>query len=192
MKTRKPVNTKKLVAIGLLSAIVVVLQLLGGGIKFGTFSITLVLIPIVVGAALYGWKAGAWLGFVFSCMAMLDASLFLGMNAFGTVVTVYAKGILCGLCAGLVYQLLAKKLHNHTVAVVAAAIICPIVNTGIFALGCMVFFIPGIQDLLGLTSGGEAIASIFTVFIGVNFFIELGVNLVLAPVITRLIRIAKK
>ena len=56
----------------------------------------------------------------------------------------------------------------------------------------MVFFIPGIQDLLGLTSGGEAIASIFTVFIGVNFFIELGVNLVLAPVITRLIRIAKK
>ena len=52
-----------MVGIGLFTAIVVVLQFLGGGIKFGMFSISLVLVPIVVGAAVYGWAAGGWLGF---------------------------------------------------------------------------------------------------------------------------------
>ena len=46
-------KVKKLVGIGLFTAIVVALQLLGGGIKFGIFSISLVLVPIVVGAAVY-------------------------------------------------------------------------------------------------------------------------------------------
>ena len=57
-------KTKNMVGVALFIAIVVVLQMLGGGIKVGgMFSISLVLIPIVVGAALYGWKAGGILGF---------------------------------------------------------------------------------------------------------------------------------
>ena len=53
-------KTKTLVGVGLFTAIVVVLQLLGGGIRVGSvFSISLVLVPIVVGAAVYGWQAGA-------------------------------------------------------------------------------------------------------------------------------------
>ena len=52
------VNAKKIAGVGLLTALVVVLQLLGSFIKFGTVSISLVLIPIVVGAALYGVGAG--------------------------------------------------------------------------------------------------------------------------------------
>ncbi len=58
-------KTLMLAVMGVLTAIVIVLQALAIGIRFGTFSITLVLVPIVVGAALYGWKAGAWLGLVF-------------------------------------------------------------------------------------------------------------------------------
>ena len=52
-------KTKNMVGVGLFTAIVVVLQFLGGGIKFGMFSISLVLVPIVVGSAVYGWKSGA-------------------------------------------------------------------------------------------------------------------------------------
>ena len=61
---------KKLVGIGLFTAIVAVLQLLGGSIHFGIFSISLVLVPIVVGAAVYGWQAGAWLGFAFGAAVL--------------------------------------------------------------------------------------------------------------------------
>ena len=57
-------NTQKIVGLGLFTAIVIVLQLMGSFIRFGTFSISLVLVPVVIGAALYGAGAGAWLGFV--------------------------------------------------------------------------------------------------------------------------------
>ena len=80
------VNAKKIAGVGLLTALVVVLQLLGSFIKFGTVSISLVLIPIVVGAALYGVGAGAWLGGVFAVVVLCqpDTALFLNMSIFGT------------------------------------------------------------------------------------------------------------
>ena len=68
-------KTKNMVGVGLFTAIVMVLQFLGGGIKFGIFSISLVLVPIVVGAALYGWKAGALLGFAFGVAVLLSGCL---------------------------------------------------------------------------------------------------------------------
>lgn len=103
--------TYKLVGTALLTAIVVVLQLVGGAIKIGTFSISLVLMPIVVGAALFGIWSGAWLGLVFGVMVMAtgDAALFLAVNVPGTIITVLAKGILAGLAAGAVYKFLEKR-----------------------------------------------------------------------------------
>ena len=76
-------NTQKIVGLGLFTAIVIVLQLMGSFIRFGTFSISLVLVPVVIGAALYGAGAGAWLGFVFGVVVLLsgDAAAFLGVNA---------------------------------------------------------------------------------------------------------------
>ena len=44
----------KLVLTGILAAIVVVLQYFSSYIKFGPFSITLALVPIIVGAAICG------------------------------------------------------------------------------------------------------------------------------------------
>jgi len=96
-------NTQKIVGLGLFTAIVIVLQLMGSFIRFGTFSISLVLVPVVIGAALYGAGAGAWLGFVFGVVVLLsgDAAAFLGVNALGTILTVLVKGTLAGLLSGL-------------------------------------------------------------------------------------------
>ena len=185
-------NTKKLVGIGLFTAIVVVLQLLGSFIRFGTFSISLVLIPIVVGTALYGIGAGAWLGLAFGITVLIsgDASPFLTVNFFGTVATVLLKGALCGLCAGLVYKAIEKK--NKYVATICAAITAPVVNTGVFLLGCLAFFMPTITAW-GEGLGFESVGKYMLVgFVGFNFLFELAVNVVLSPVIVRLINIGKK
>ena len=183
-------NTKNMVGVALFTAIVVVLQLLGGGIKFGMFSISLVLLPIVVGSAVYGWKAGAWLGFAFgvAVLASGDAAAFLAVDVLGTVLVVLLKGTLCGLVAGLLYKLLAKV--NRFVAVFGAAIVCPVVNTGVFLLGCKIFFYDTVAEWGAALGFENAAAYMFLGLAGVNFLIELGVNIVLAPVIVRLIKMA--
>jgi len=72
-------NTQKIVGLGLFTAIVIVLQLMGSFIRFGTFSISLVLVPVVIGAALYGAGAGAWLGFVFGVVVLLSGGAAAGV-----------------------------------------------------------------------------------------------------------------
>lgn len=88
---------------GHLAAIAAVLQLVGSAIRFGPFSVSLVLIPIVLGAALYGWGMGCWLGLVFGAVVLLsgDAGLFLAADPGGAIVTVLSKGIACGAASGL-------------------------------------------------------------------------------------------
>lgn len=182
-------NANTIIGLGLLTAIVVVMQFISMGLRFGTFSITLTLIPIVVGAALYGWISGAWLGFVFGVSVLLtgDANAFLAVNIPGTITTVLVKGVLAGLFAGLVYELISKK--NQMVAVLVSAVVAPVVNTGVFILGSYVFFF---DYLSGLAEGTNLLVFILVALVGINFFIELGTNLVLNPAILQIIRIGKK
>lgn len=184
----KNTKTQKIVGIGLFAAIIVALQLLAASIKFGPFSITLVLAPIVIGAALYGIGAGAWLGVAFGVSVLIsgDAAAFMTINPAGTVVTVLLKGMFAGLVAGLIYKALESK--NKTVAVVLAGIACPIVNTGIFLAGCYLFF----QEWLVSVFGTTGFATVVTGLVSVNFAVELGINMVLASVIVRVIDIGKK
>ena len=185
-------KTRRLVGLALFSAIVVVLQLLGSFIRFGPFSISLVAMPIVIGAALYGASAGLWLGFVFGMVVLIsgDAAAFLAVNVPGTIVVVLLKGALCGGAAGLVYALLSRG--SRSLGAVAAAVICPVVNTGIFLLGCLVFFMPTIRGWAA-GMGFENVGTYMVLgLVGANFLFELGANILLCPTILRLIRIGKK
>lgn len=188
-ETKKTVDVGTLVGLGMLTALVVVLQFIPMNLRFSAFSITLTLIPIVVGAALYTWKAGLWLGLVFGVTVLLtgDANAFLAINAVGTVITVLAKGGCSGLCAGLVYELAAKK--NQILAVILAGITAPVVNTGVFLIGTAVFFMDYVKSLAG---DMNIVAFMLVGFVGINFVIELGINLVLNPAILQIIRVSKK
>ena len=189
----KKTNTKiqKLTLGAILTALVVVLQCMGQFIRFGPFSISLVLLPIVIGAAMCGTAVSTWLGFVFSVVVLMtDASAFLAISVPGTIITVLLKGTLCGFAAGLIYNLVARK--SKYAAVVAAAIVCPVVNTGIFLLGCVLFFFETIESW-GLASGyGTAVEYMFLGLAGGNFLFELAKNIILSPTVVRLLNIKKK
>ena len=186
---RGSLDTKRMVYLAILTAVVFLLQYVSLFMRFATFSLTFVLVPMVIGVALCGKWAGAWLGFVFglAVFATGDAAFFLAFDVFGTIVTVMVKGILAGLGAGLVYHF-TRKLGEQ-VAVLIAAISAPIINTGVFVLGCYVFFY---DDIAVLAGSGNIFPFIVTAFVGINFLIELGVNLLLSPCILRLINIKKK
>ncbi len=192
--TQKKMSTKTMVLGAVLTALVFVLQLIAVAMRgAGLFTISLVLVPIVIGAATCGKGIGAWLGLVFgfAVLASGDAGPFLNVNVLGTIITVLLKGTACGYFAGLIYQWLKK--YNRYLAVVAAAIICPIVNTGIFLLGCLIFFMPTITEwALSLGFGNNVAQYMIIGLVGVNFLFELGTNIVLSPIVVRLLNIREK
>lgn len=191
-RTRKS-TTAKITLGAVLTALVVVLQLVGSFIRFGTFSVSLVLLPIVIGAATCGPFIGAWLGLTFGVVVLLsgDAAFFLQFNAPATIFLVLLKGCASGLFAGLVYRLL-EKFHQY-VAVVTAAMVCPLVNTGLFLGGCFLFFQDAVATLAaGAGFSGSVTAYMFVGLAGGNFLFEFILNLVLCPVIVRLLTIRRK
>ena len=187
-------KTRRLTGLALLTAIIVVLQVVATFIKFGPFPITLALAPIIIGAALYGPKSGAYLGGVFGVVVLLacimgwDAggSVLWNANPFLTAVICLAKGALSGLCAGAVYRALSA---TPLLGSIAAGIVSPVVNTGLFCLCLALLF----HDILVAWAGGtEVFYYILFGLTGINFLVELAVNLVLAPAAERLIRYRKK
>lgn len=140
-------KTRRLTGLALMTAIVIVLQLVASAlVRVGVFAPTLTLAPILIGAAIYGPKAGAYLGGVFgvvvtiTCIIGWDAggNALWNANPFLTALICIVKGVAAGLAAGLVYRAVVgdSLAHGRMIAgSVAAGIVSPVVNTGIFLLG---------------------------------------------------------
>ncbi|MBR4422340.1 MAG: ECF transporter S component [Erysipelotrichaceae bacterium] len=173
-------DTKKTTAITLFAVIIVILQLISTFINFGSFPITLTLIPIIVGGAIFGPLAGCLLGLVFGIIVALMVVLGAdpsGATMFATrpIVTVSVcllKGALAGLISGIVYHLFKKK--NEKLAIILSSAIAPIVNTGTLYLCLYYFFGAELRMLVGA-------------LMSFNFFLELITNILLAPGLLSLI-----
>lgn len=186
-------SAKRLTGIAILLALVIVLQLLGGYFKIGATSLSFVLVPIVLGGILYGMWAGAILGFAFGFITLMFGvtgadsftSILLQQQPVLTVLLCLIKGTAAGLAAGAIYKLLAKK--NEYVGLFTAAAIAPIVNTGLFILSMICFF----QETLTANFVAEGTSVYYFLFIGcagINFLVELAINLIAAPAIYRVIK----
>ena len=188
-------KTRRLTGLALMTAIIVVLQVVASCVKFGPFSITLALAPIIIGAALYGAGAGAWLGAVFgvvvliACIAGWDAggNILFTANPLLTAALCIVKGAAAGFVSGLVFRGLSSR--SPMGASIIADIVCPVVSTGIFCVGLAVFFY---DTLVAWAGGSDLIYYIIFVLTGVNFVLELAINLVLSTVIVRVVEARKR
>ena len=189
-------NIRKTTTLALLIALVIVLQLLGYVMpKLGPFGLSFVLVPVVIGAAFYGPTAGAILGAAFGIVVCVCSynGLDLGGhmvwldNPFLFIAVVLIKGILAGTAAGLVYNIFKRK--NSYVALLLAAIICPIVNTGVFLLGMATFFI---DVLAAWAEGGNIVGYVLSGIVLVNFVPELIINILLTPASQRILKVVQK
>lgn len=189
-------KVKRMVGIGLLMALVVVMQLLSGVIPpVAGFPISLVLIPIVLGSAAFGPGAGALLGATFGLVVFINCVT--GADPGGQMVfqagpvlcflVVMAKGTLAGFGSGLVYKLLSGK--NPYLAMLCAAIVCPVINTGVFVACMFAFFI----DVLSVWAGGtNLVGYVLSGLILMNFLPELAINVVFSPAGQRILHAVKK
>lgn len=178
-------KTLKLTVTASLMAITIVLQALSGFfINPATGSpLALSLIPIAVGAIIYGVSCGAFLGLGWSVFILVSgqASYYMAMSVIGTIITVVGKGVLAGIVTALVYKALRK--HNYVVAIIVASIVTPIINSLVYRLGLVTFF----HDyFFGKVGDKNPIAYFMGAFITGGFFIEVGISTVLSPVIVRI------
>ena len=190
------IPTKKIVYFAILLALVVVLQFVGSYIKIGPVSISLVLVPIVLGGLLLGCAAGVALGFSFGMItfiagvAGLDPFTFALFQAtpFMTFFICIVKATAAGFFPALFYKLIAKK-HPFVGAYVAAAS-APIINTGIFILGSLMIS-KTLREVVGLDESISMIYFLVVMCAGINFLVELGINILLAPAIYKIIQIVE-
>ena len=192
-----------MVELSMLIALVVVLQMISALIPpiAGTVSITLTLVPVVVGAILFGKKGGAVLGFTFglivliNCISGIDVggNILWNANPFLTALICFAKGIAAGFVPAVLYETVKGKTEASSTRKYAAALVAalsaPIVNTGLFVCGMLLFF----METLRAWAGGTDIASYILVGLaGVNFLVEFFINIVLTPAIVRIVEVVKK
>ena len=186
-KTTNQENIKKLVLIGLLTALTIALSYIKIPLV-GTVTITLVLPVVVIGAVLCGPWVGAWLTVIPNISAFSEAGIFMVYSPIGCVATLLLKGILAGLAAGFVYKALSKK---HPIgAVTCAAVAAPVINSGIFFIGCYIFVWDEILE--AAKASGVGVAVLILGLVVINFVAELILNLILCPTILRIINIASK
>lgn len=185
----------RLVQLGLLSGLIILLQTVIVIPMPGSLTLSLVLVPIVVGAVLYGAKAGALLGGVFGVLVSVMAvqgqlgaltNMMVAYNPFLTVAVCMLKGVAAGWLAGLVNSLFKQ---HPLIGVFAAAVIAPVVNTGIFLLGMFTVF-RGV--LTEVAAGANLLTFAIVALVGFNFVIEFAANLLLSPAIASIVKAVKK
>lgn len=188
---------KRMVGVALLMAMVIVLQFIGSSIPpiGGLVSISLVLIPIVLGSAIFGPGCGAFLGATFGVVVLINC--ITGADPGGAMVfqadpllcalVVIGKGVFAGMFSGLAYKALSG--WKPYVAMLTAAIVCPVVNTGVFLTAMALFF----GDVLAAwAGGGNTLAYVMSVLVLCNFVPELLINVVFSPAGQRILHVVKK
>ena len=193
----------RMVEMAMLIALVVAMQVVSAMIPpiGGSVSITLTLVPVVVGAILFGKKGGAVLGFTFglivliNCISGLDigGNILWNANPFFTALICFVKGIAAGFVPAVLYELICGKKAASSgkkyAAAMVAALSAPVVNTGLFVCGMFLFF----METLRAWAGGTDLASyVLLGLAGLNFLVEFLINVILTPAIVRVVEIVKK
>ena len=197
--SKKSQSILRMVELAVLTAIVLVLQLTGAVIRLpflGT-SVSLVLIPIALGAMLLGPAAGAILGLIYGITVFVTlgvmhmdpfTAILFDNNPVMTFLICTVKTTAAGLAAGLVYRALSKK--NVLLAVFVTAALVPTINTGVFVLGCFTIY-----NTISQVAAGNGYGTVYFILIvcaGVNYALELAINLIFSPALERLTRVLSK
>lgn len=190
--TNKSKGIYNLVLIAMFIAIMIVMNFtpIGYITVTGAFSITLMTIPVALGAACTGATGGTILGFVFGLTSFLQAFGFGFMidpsaaplfneNPIGYVITCFVPRILTGLVAGLIFNLFERKGKTGIPAFAISSAIVPILNTVLFMTAYIIFY--------SNTSFGGAVMTVLLTILTINFLVELLVTTIAGTLISRVV-----
>lgn len=193
MNEKRHINTTFLTEMGLLIALILLLAFTPlGYIKTLGLEITLIVVPVAVGAVVLGPTAGALLGFIFGVTSFIQCfgmsafgAVLLGINPIGTFITCVAARTLMGWLTGLIYQGL-KKVRLKDTATYIANLCCPLLNT-LFFMSCIVIFFYNTEYIQGFVQAlGATNPFMFVLlFVGVNGLIEAALCFIVGSAVSK-------
>lgn len=171
-----------------------------GYLKVGVIEITLMVLPVALGAIAVGTGAGALLGFAFGVTSFAQC---FGMSPFGaallsvspifTALVCFLPRVLLGVCAGLLFRALAKTKLPAAVSCGLTALCASLCNTvGFVGLTVLLFGKTDYVQSLMETLGAKNLLAFAFVFAGVNSLVEAAANAVLGGAIGSVLLKLKK
>lgn len=182
-----------LVAVMLLFALTPV-----GYIKVGAIEITLMVLPVAIGAITLGPLAGTLLGAVFGITSFLQCLGIPSVSAFGSAVFAinpYFTAVMCiiprvlvGLLTGLLFKATMKNQKPSIWKFALSSLCAPLSNTILFVGSFLILFsnTDFFRDLLANLGQGYLLPFI-AAFVGINGLVEIGVAMLVALPITRVL-----
>lgn len=177
-------KVKKISGVSVMLALTIVLQILSSNIKFGTVEIALGLIPMILGACIYGPAVGFFLGAAQGIVIILSPATltyFMPINPIATILLCILKTGLAGLVSGIIYKLFKNK--NRLIGVGISSFVSPLINTGTYICGVLIFF---------LEVYGNSVSALIVGTLTINFLIEIIVMVTLVPIFERILKIYGK
>lgn len=190
----KKTNTAVLVEMALLTAIILLMAFTPVGyIRTLGLEITLIVVPVAVGAVTLGAGAGAVLGGVFGITSFIQCfgmspfgAALLGINPFLTFLVCVPTRILMGWLTGLLYQGCSKFGPLKKIALPFANLCCPLLNTLFFMGTLTLFFYQSdyVQESVRILGAQNPLMFIL-LFVGVNGLVEAAACFVAGSAISR-------
>ena len=171
-------STQKLVRLALLTAILIVMEVTNiGYIKTPTgLEMTIMPVPVIIGAILEGPAAGAILGGVFGLTSFIQCfgksafgAVLLGINPFYTFIVCFVTRVLMGLCCGLIFKALNKD-GKGVVSFSIASLSGAFLNTLFFMTALILLF--GKTDFIMGFRGSMGVIKFVIMFVGTQGLIE--------------------
>lgn len=187
-----------LAQLGMLSALIVIMTFVPyiGYISIGALSITLLHIPLIIGACVLGVKGGLVLGAVWGITCIIKAAtspVAITDPLFTNPLVSLLPRLIAGLVAGLVYELVSKKLKKVHLASILSAVFACLTNT-VFVMGSLYLVYGQSSEAakLGIVQFdfGSFIYFILGAF-GTNAVFEMIIAIVIAVPISHALRKAK-
>lgn len=197
MRTISNVRTLKMVQLALFTAIIILMAFTPiGYIKLPTgLSITVIGIPVIVGAITLGPMGGAILGAVFGLTSFAQAfgleafgTFLFSINPIGVFITTMVPRILMGWLTGLIFQGLKRVDKTKFVSYLITSLAGSLLNTLLFMTSLMIFFYKDTSFQEFITEIGLSATNALTLaiaMVGINAVAEIIVAGILGTAIAK-------
>ncbi|MEE0397906.1 MAG: ECF transporter S component [Lachnospiraceae bacterium] len=189
----------KMVQMAILIAIIALMAFTPiGFIKTAGLEIQLIMIPVVIGAMLFGPLAGAVCGGAFGILSFIQCfgmspfgAMLLSINPFLTFMVCIPTRILTGYLTGLLFQWFKKIDKTKTVCYFAGGLVGAVLNTVFFMSVLMLSF--GNTDYMkSLNAGNLNVFAFVVAFVGINGLLEWPVTCIAGGAISKAVQKALK